>query len=45
MRAVVNGGEPDHRIGCLNDVGHLLPLRSDQGGHGKGGDLELGLHR
>ena len=26
------GGETDHRIGCLIDVCHRLPLHSDQGG-------------
>ena len=26
------------------DVCHLLPLRSDQGGHSEGGDLELDLY-
>ena len=44
MRAVVNGGEPDHRTGCLIDVRHPLSLRSYQGGHSEGGDLELDLH-
>ena len=38
------GGETDHRTGCLIDVCHLLPLRSDQGGHSEGGDLELDLY-